>query len=54
MKLSVQPERKTEDEYENEADDDFRLSSEQPFPPAHHSPEGNLFDDNEDAFISNY
>ncbi len=25
MKLSVQPETKTDDKYENEADDDFRL-----------------------------
>ena len=29
MKLSVQPEKKTDDEYENEADDDFRPSSQQ-------------------------
>ena len=28
MKLSVQPERETDDEYENEADDDFRLPSQ--------------------------
>ncbi len=28
MKLSVQPERETEDEYENEADDEFRPARE--------------------------
>ena len=54
MKLSVQPERETDDEYENEADDDFRPSSQQPFQPAHHDLEENLFDEDEDAFISNY
>ena len=44
MKLSVQPERETDDEYENEADDDFRPSSQQPSQPAHHCLEENLFD----------
>ncbi len=33
MKLSVQPERETDDEYENEADNDFRPSSQQPSQP---------------------
>ncbi len=54
MKLSVQPERKTNDEYENEADDDFRPSSQQPSQPAHHGLEENPFDEDEDAFISDY
>ncbi len=54
MKLSAQPERKTDDKYENEADDDFRPSCQQPFQPAHHSLEENPFDDNKDAFINNY
>ena len=54
MKLSVQPESKTDNEYENEADDDFRHSSQQPFQPAHHGLEENLFDKDEDAFISDY
>ncbi len=54
MKLSVQPEKETDDEYENEADDDFRPSSQQPSQPAHHGLEENLFDEDEDAFISNY
>ena len=30
MKLSVQPVKETDDEYENEADNDFRPSSQQP------------------------
>ncbi len=54
MKPPVQPERKTDDEYENEADDDFRPSSQQHFQPAHYGLEENLFDEDEDAFISNY
>ncbi len=54
MKLSVQPERETDDEYENKADDDFRPSSQQPSQPAHHCLEENLFDEDKDAFISNY
>ncbi len=54
MKLSVQPESKTDNEYENEADDDFRHSSQQPFQPAHHGLEENLFDEDENAFISDY
>ncbi len=31
MKLSVQPERKTNNEYENKADDNFCASLQQPF-----------------------
>ena len=54
MKLSVQPERETDDEYENEADDDFRPSPQQLFQPAHHGLEENLFNKDEDAFISDY
>ncbi len=54
MKPSVQPERETDDEYENEADEDFRLSSQQPFQPAHHGLEENPFDEDEDAFINDY
>ncbi len=54
IKPSVQPERETDDEYENEANDDFRSSSQQPFQPANHSLEENSFDEGEDAFISNY
>ncbi len=54
MKLSVQPERETDDEYENEADDDFRPSFQQPCQPAHHALEENLFDEDEAAFISDY
>ncbi len=54
MKLSVQPERETDNEYENEADDNFRTSSKQPYQPAHHGLEENPFDEDEDAFISNY
>ncbi len=54
MKLSVQPERKTDNKYENEADDDFCPSSQQPFQPAHHGLEENPFDDDENTFISDY
>ncbi len=54
MKLSVQPERETDDEYENEADDDFHPSCQQPFQPAHHDLEENLFDENKDVFIRDY
>ncbi len=36
IELSVQPERETDDEYENGADDDFRPFSQQPSQPAHH------------------
>ena len=54
MKLSVQPENETADEYENEADDDFCPSSQQPSQPAHHGLDENPFDEDEDAFISDY
>ncbi len=54
MKPSVQPERETDDEYENKADDDFRPSSQQPFQLAHHGLEENPFDEDKDAFISDY
>ncbi len=54
MKPSVQPERETDDEYENKVDNDFRPSSQQPFQPAHHCLEENPFDEDEDAFISDY
>ncbi len=54
MELFVQLERKTDDKYENEADDDFRPTSQQPFQPANHGLEENLFDEDKDAFISNY
>ncbi len=54
MKLSVRPEREKDDEYENEADDDFRPSSQQPSQPAHHGLEENSFDQDEDAFTSDY
>ncbi len=54
MKLSVKPERETDDEYENEADDDFRPSFQQPSQPAHHDLEENPFNEDKDTFISDY
>ncbi len=54
MKLSVQPEGKTDDEDENEADDYFCPTSQQSFQPAHHGLEENPFDEDENAFINNY
>ncbi len=54
MKLSVQPDKKTDNGYENEADDDFCPSHQQFFQPTHHSLGQNLFDKDEDAFISDY
>ncbi len=54
MNLSVNPKRGTDDEYQNEVNDDFRPSPQQSFQPAHHGLEENLFDEDEDAFISNY
>ncbi len=54
MKPSVQPQRETNDEYENEADDDFRPSSQQPSQPAHHGLKENPFDEDQDAFITDY
>ncbi len=52
MKLSVLPERETDDEYENEADDDFHSSLQQPSQPAHHGLEKNLSNEDKDTFIS--
>ncbi len=54
MKLSVQPERETEDEYENEADDDFAPSPQQSCQTEYHGLKKNLFDEEKDAFISDY
>ncbi len=54
MKLSVQLERETDNEYENKADDDFYASPQQFFQTANHSLEQNLLDEDKDAFISNY
>ncbi len=54
MKLFVQPERETDDEYENEADNDFRPSFQQPFQPAHHGMEENPFVEDENVFTSDY
>ena len=54
MKLCIQPERETDDEYENEADDDICLFSQQPFFSAPQGLEENPFDENEDVFINNY
>ncbi len=51
MKPSVQPEEETDNEYENGAYDNSRLSSQQLFQPAHHGLEENLFDEYEDAFF---
>ncbi len=53
MKLSVQPEREIDDEYKDEADDDFRPSSQQPFQ-LDHGLEEIFFNKDEDASISNY
>ncbi len=36
MKLSVQPKRETDNEYENETEVDFRPSPQQPSQLAHH------------------
>ncbi len=54
MKLSVQPEKESNDEYENEADDDFCPSSQQPFQPANHGLKENLFDEDKDVSTSNH
>ncbi len=54
MKLSAQPKRETDNEYENKADGDFRPFSQQPSQPAHHGLEETLFAKDEDTFISNY
>ncbi len=53
MKLSAQPERETDDEYVNEADDDFRPSLYQSSQPAHGGLEENPLDKDKDASISN-
>ena len=54
IKLSAQPERETDDECENEADDDFCPSPYQPSQPAHCGLEENPFDKDKDASISDY
>ena len=54
MKLSVKHKRETDDKYENETDDDFRTSPQQPSQPAHHGLEENLSDEDEDTSISDY
>ena len=54
MKLSVQPEKETDNEYENEADDDFRSSPQQISQPANHSLEENPLDKDKEASISDY
>ncbi len=54
MKISVQPEKETDDECENEDDDDFRPFSQQPSQPTHHGLEKNPFDEDEDTFTSDY
>ena len=53
MNFSVQLERKTDYEYENETDD-FHPSSQQPSQLTHHGQEENLLDEDKDASISNY
>ena len=54
MKLSVQPERETDNQYENEADDDFCHSPHQLFQAAPHDLEKNPLDEDNDASISDY
>ncbi len=54
MKLSVQTGREIDNEYEKEADDDFRPLSQQPSQPAHHGLEENPLGKYKDASISNY
>ena len=54
MKLSVKLESETDKENENEADDDFRPSSQQPSQLAHHGLQEKLSDEDKDAFISDY
>ena len=54
MELSAQPKKKTDNEYKNEVDYDFRPSSQQLFQLAHNSLEENPFDDDKDAFICDY
>ncbi len=54
MKLSVQPKRKTDNEYWNEAYDDFRSSPQQPCQPAYHGLEENSFNEDKNTSINNY
>ncbi len=54
MKLSIQLKRETDNEYENEADDDFCPFSQQPSQPPHHGLEENPFDEGKDVFVSDY
>ena len=54
MKFSVQPEKETDDECENEADDDFCPSSQQASQPAQHGPEKIPFDEDKDTSTSDY
>ncbi len=54
MKLSIKPKREKDNKYKNKVDDEFRLSSQQPFQPAHHGPEENLFNKDKNSFISDY
>ena len=54
MKLSVQREKETADEYENEADGDFRPSPQPLSQPAYHRLEKNLLDKDEKTSISDY
>ena len=54
MKLFVQPEGETDDEYKNEANDDFRPYPQQPSQPADHGLEKNRFEKDKDTSINNY
>ena len=54
MKLSVQPEKETDDEYENDADDDIRPSSQQPSQPTDYGLEDDSLDEKKDGSSSNY
>ncbi len=54
MKLSVQPENNTDEKYENEADDDFCASPQQPSQPTHYGLEENPHDEDKDASTSDY
>ncbi len=50
----MKPEKKTDEEYETEADDKFCPFSQQPSQPSDHGLEENPLDKDKDAFISNY
>ena len=54
MKLFIQPDKERYDEYENEADDDFCSSPQQPFQPTHYSLEENLLNEDGDTSTSDY